>query len=156
MATTTTGPNDASGVVWALGVFFYLFLRDLLFILLQCTPADPRLRISTPSHALRPQPRVLTPATHFNPPATCFHPQPCVLTPQLPISTPQLPVLTRFNIHQFFPAPPGPKMRIRAIICTFLHLFSLFGSGNDVLDVVMALYVRHTYITAYSSVLEYV
>jgi hypothetical protein len=32
VATTTTSPNDASGVVWAIGVFFYLIFRVFSFI----------------------------------------------------------------------------------------------------------------------------
>jgi hypothetical protein len=68
MATTTTGPNDASGIVWAIGVFFCLFfVFFLMFFLI--------VHLLTHNHVFRRSAmRLNTPAMHFNIQTACFDP----------------------------------------------------------------------------------
>jgi len=89
---TTAGPNDPSGVVWALGMFFYHsfhpehaydhsyacstnFLCSFFFFRSSVSPVGPQPTCLDPHHSFKP----LT--TPFKPPDTRFEPQPGIVTP---------------------------------------------------------------------------
>jgi hypothetical protein len=68
MATTTMGPNNTSGVVWAIGVFFCLFFMFFLMFF-------PIMHVLTCNHVFRRSATCLNiPAMHFDIQTTHFDP----------------------------------------------------------------------------------
>ena len=139
VATTTTGPNDASRCVgWALGEFFFIFFMFFLLIYVfrpTSHPFRPSAPVSTPSRppamlfdpsrqprVLDPQPSV-RPVTHLFrvstthamrswPIATCSRPPAMRSTPHPLVST-TTPHQAFSTHHKPFSNPPPPILHPR-------------------------------------------
>jgi len=118
VATTTTGPNDASRCVgWALGEFFFIFFMFFLLIYVfrpTSHPFRPSAPVSTPS---RPpamlfdpsrQPRVLDPQPSVRPVTHLFRVSTTHAMRSWPIATCSRPPAMRSTPH---PQPPTRHFR---------------------------------------------
>ena len=99
MATTTTSTNDASGIVWAIGVFFFLFF-GLLFLIVHPPTLNHMFRL--------PATYLNTPSMHFetyNTQTTCF-------SPHRPNEGHQWPMTANDGQHRPNKYQQGPKVHV--------------------------------------------